>query len=157
MPEKFTPTVMVGLRILNRQQVDDIERLLKQLSSSAPQELSWEKVGSILSQPNFTIVLLEDPLSGEIVGMSSLMIYSTLMRTVGIVEDVVVDQRYHGYHFGETLMKYILIIAKTKKCSYLSLTSNSKREAANALYLKLGFQPTGKIGESNYYRLNLTS
>lgn len=154
MPEKPSPIPVIGIRSLNKQKAEEINNLLKQLSDSPP-ELFWGQIGDILSQPNFNLIILEEPETGKIVGMASLVVSSTFMRTVGQVEDVIVDKQYRGYHLGEMLMKYLISMAKVKKCSYISLTSNPKRVVANAMYQKMGFQLIGKVGESNYYRLNL--
>lgn len=154
MLEKPPPIPVIGVRSLNKQKAEEINNLLKQLSNSPP-ELFWGQIGEILSQPNFNLVILEEPETGKIVGMASLVVNSTFMRTVGQVEDVIVDEQYRGRHLGEMLIKYLISMAKLKKCSYISLTSNPKRVAANAMYQKIGFQLTGKVGESNYYRLYL--
>lgn len=154
MSEKIFPIPVIGVRSLNKQKAEEINNLLKQLSDSPP-KLFWGQIGEILSQPNFNLVILEEPQTGEIVGMASLVVSSTFMRITGQVEDVVVDERYRGRHLGEMLMKYLISIAKVKKCSCISLTSNPKRVAANAMYQKMGFQLIGKVNESNYYRLFL--
>ena len=104
---------------------------------------------------NFRLIIVEDINSREVVGMASLTISQTLMRTTGLIGDVVVDEKYRGLQLGERLIKFLIITAKLRKILYLSLTSHPRREAANALYQKLGFQLIGQVDGSNYYRLYL--
>ncbi len=152
--KEFSPEVIVHPVFLTRKEADGINRLLKQLSDFAT-ELSARKLEYIINQSNFRLVILKDPRSDEVIGMASLVINLDLMRTTGFVSSVVVDERYRGKKLGELLVKYLIAMARNKEVVYLSLTSNPKREAANALYIKLGFLLIGQVADSNYYRLYL--
>ena len=65
-----------------------------------------------------------------------------------IVEDVVVDSKLRGKGAGQKLMDAALQKAQEFGCDNINLTSSPDREAANALYKKLGYQ----IRETNVYR-----
>lgn len=52
---------------------------------------------------------------------------------------VCVDEKYRGNHIALHLMEEIEIQAKEDNVSYLELTSNNKRVAAQALYQRSGF------------------
>lgn len=88
-----------------------------------------------------------------IVGMASLVPVHTLSHHKGLVEDVVVHKEYQGRGIGKFLMQHVIEQAKILGLQHIELTSNPSREAANALYLKLGFKPR----ETNTYRLAIPS
>ncbi len=141
------------LREVSEKSVCDINELFKQLTES-PCHHNQESLKKLLEQPNFTLAIAINAES-RIVGMATLMVNRTLLRMTGFIEDVVVDQSCRGSKLGERLMEFLLFIARGKRAVYVSLTSNPKREAANNLYRKLGFELIGNISESNYYRLYL--
>lgn len=56
------------------------------------------------------------------------------------IEDVVVDQQYRGQGIGRALNQTALERAKAAGARSVDLTSNPEREAANQLYVSLGFE-----------------
>jgi ribosomal protein S18 acetylase RimI-like enzyme len=64
------------------------------------------------------------------------------------IEDVVVDEAARGTGVGEELCTRAIQLAKARGAKTLDLTSRPSREAANALYLRLGFS----VRETNVYR-----
>ena len=68
-----------------------------------------------------------------------------------MIEDVVVDNSARGQGIGEALVKRAIEVAREKGVQYISLTSSSAREAANRLYMKVGF----KKRETNAYQMKL--
>jgi ribosomal protein S18 acetylase RimI-like enzyme len=64
------------------------------------------------------------------------------------IEDVVVDADVRGTGVGAQLTHRALQIAREKGVLAVDLTSRPSREAANALYVKVGF----KRRETNVYR-----
>lgn len=92
------------------------------------------------------------PLSApRICGMATLVPIMTLKRYVARVEDVVVDIEYRGQGIGTKMMKRLIEDAKHNGFEGLELTSRPEREAANALYRKLGFVQR----ETNVYQMVL--
>jgi ribosomal protein S18 acetylase RimI-like enzyme len=67
------------------------------------------------------------------------------------VEDVIVDQAVNGQGIGRRLTEAMLARAEELGCRTVDLTSRPSREAANALYRKVGFEPR----ETNVYRYDL--
>jgi ribosomal protein S18 acetylase RimI-like enzyme len=88
---------------------------------------------------------------GAIVGMATLVIATVLTGTTAHVEDVVVDTAFRGRGIGERLMRELLTFVRAQGADQVTLTSHPKREAANRLYRRLGFQ----LGGTNYYSLEL--
>jgi ribosomal protein S18 acetylase RimI-like enzyme len=67
------------------------------------------------------------------------------------IEDVVVDETARGLGVGERLTMTAVDEARRRGVRSVDLTSRPAREAANALYQKLGFERR----ETNLYRLSL--
>ena len=68
-----------------------------------------------------------------------------------IIEDVVVDRHYRGNHIGQIIMDMALAKAKELNIKKVDLTSSPHRKAANALYLKMGFEKRN----TNAYRYTI--
>ena len=128
--------------------------LLRQLSEKA-QKISKEDLKKILMQE----MLLAHAFKGNLfIGMASIHFRQTLIRKVGIIEDVVTDKNYRGKGIGRKLTEMLIEEAKKRRAEYIELTSNPKRKAAIALYKKLGFKLIAKaVGKNgtNLYRLYL--
>lgn len=87
-----------------------------------------------------------------LVGMTTLLMsYKLASARFALIEDVVVDERWRGHGIGEALMQSAIDHARHAEASFIDLSSNPKREAANRLYCRLGFE----IRQSNFYRLKL--
>ncbi len=125
----------------------DINYLLYQLSEKAKKH-SKENLQRIVSQPGMICLGAFD--KRMIVGVASIHFRQTLIRKIGIIEDVVVDKNYRGKGIGRKLTKMLIKEAKKQKADCVELTSKPSRIEANTLYESLGF----KKRETNYYRLN---
>jgi ribosomal protein S18 acetylase RimI-like enzyme len=88
---------------------------------------------------------------GAIVGMGTVVIATVLTGTTAHVEDVVVDTSFRGRGVGVRLMRELISFARAEGADQMTLTSHPKREAANRLYQRLGFE----LGGTNYYSLDL--
>ncbi len=91
------------------------------------------------------------PQASKIVGALTLSVYRVPTGIRSIIEDVIVDNAARGLGIGEALMNRAIEIAKGKGATNISLTSNPMREAANRLYLRVGF----KKRETNAYQMKL--
>lgn len=97
-----------------------------------------EKLSATLSDNNSIILAaVEDD---RIVGTATLCIAHTPEFTLGFVEAVVVLHEYRGRHIAKRLMTELLQQARAAGVQKLHLTSNPLRDAANGLYLKMGFE-----------------
>jgi ribosomal protein S18 acetylase RimI-like enzyme len=125
-----------------------LTRLLPQVSSTAA-PLKAERIGKALASPSTHIAVAI--LDGEVVGMALLCVCTTLKGHFGLVEEVAVDNSARGNHVGVHLMVTLLEHADTLGLDFVELTSRPSREAANGLYMSLGFERR----ETNVYRHRL--
>jgi ribosomal protein S18 acetylase RimI-like enzyme len=88
---------------------------------------------------------------GIIVGSLTLAVFTIPTGSRAWIEDVVVDESARGLGAGEALTMAALDAAKAKGATSVDLTSRPSREAANHLYLRLGFVAR----ETNVYRFSL--
>lgn len=126
-----------------------LERLLPQLSFNA-QGWTPEFFRQLVEFPG-SLLLIARQDDEKIVGAATL---SLVMAPTGLharLEDVVVDEAARGQGIGAALTREVIRLAKERGANYLALTSNPRREAANRLYLRLGFTRW----ETNLYRLAL--
>ncbi|WP_422861743.1 GNAT family N-acetyltransferase [Flagellimonas sp. W118] len=87
----------------------------------------------------------------QIIGMASMVTYSVLSGSKGLVEDVVVDVNARGKGLGRKLMEELLSIAEQKGLTEVLLFTGNHRQSAIRLYTKLGFVKS----ESGMYRIKL--
>jgi ribosomal protein S18 acetylase RimI-like enzyme len=123
-----------------------VARLMPQLSKApAPTKAELE---AMLAQPGCTLFVARD---GGIVGMLVLLLQRIPTGFKGRIEDVVVDEAGRGKGIGEALCRAALELARDVGAKNVSLTSAPHREAANRLYVRLGFEPI----TTNVYRFSL--
>jgi N-acetylglutamate synthase-like GNAT family acetyltransferase len=133
---------------LQETDVPVIKSLVEQLVNHSV-ELDRGRIELILGRASLLIARNEE---GRIVGMASLYRIPLFSRTVGRVEDVVVDANTRGQGVGRGLMEHLIEEAKHQGISRLFLTSRPDRIEANQLYQRLGFT----IYETNPYKMDLS-
>lgn len=133
---------------------DDAERLTEALVGLVPQ-LSrsnppppLEAVRAMLDHQAISQFLAVDDDDGRIVGVSTLAVFPIPTGNRAWVEDVIVDEGVNGQGIGRRLTEAMLDRARELGCVTVDLTSRPSREAANALYKKVGFVER----ETNVYR-----
>jgi len=89
--------------------------------------------------------------NNQLIGMGWIFIRQTALRKQAVVEDLIVDESQRGKGLGTKIMNELIEWAKIQGCQTIELTTNPKREAANALYQKLGFQ----LHITNHYLYNI--
>jgi ribosomal protein S18 acetylase RimI-like enzyme len=128
--------------------VDGLNKLLPQLSSQPP-TLTIDDVERMVHSEAATLFVATE--NGVVLGTLTLIIFSIPTGRRGWIEDVVVDQGSRGAGVGEQLTTAAIDEARLRGVRSLDLTSRPSREAANAMYIKLGFG----LRETNLYRLTL--
>jgi ribosomal protein S18 acetylase RimI-like enzyme len=122
-------------------QVDDelvaaFARLIPQLSQrSAP---GASELDAITRAQGTTLLIAREGRS--IVGTAILHIYRIPTGLQARIDDVVVQLASRGRGLGEALVREAITIARAAGAKALHLTSHPRREAANRLYLRLGFE-----------------
>ncbi len=125
--------------------VEAFERLTPQLSSSSPPP-SAESLGVVIDSGATRLLVARA--EGEIVGSLTLVLVRIPTGLRAIIEDVVVDEQARGRGVGRALNEAALDLARSAGAVSVDLTSRPSREAANRLYLRLGFVPR----DTNVYR-----
>ena len=125
------------------------QRLVPQLTNNNPPP-SLGNLADLLRDAASTLMVARN-IKGEIVGALTLSVYRVPTGIRSIIEDVIVDNTARGQGVGEALMRRAIELAREKGAQNISLTSNPMREAANRLYLRVGF----KKRETNAYQMKL--
>lgn len=86
--------------------------------------------------------------NSPIAGVGALAVVLAPSGAHARIEDVIVDSALRGKGIGGALTLALLDHARQAGVKYVALSSNPRREAANALYQKMGF----KRWETNVYR-----
>lgn len=128
--------------------VEGLNRLIPQLSASAP-PLTQRDVETIVNSEVTTLFVARR--DDALVGTLTLVIFAIPTGFRAWIEDVVVDEGSRGLGVGEQLTMAAVEEARHRGVRSLDLTSRPSREAANALYRRLGFEER----ETNVYRFSL--
>lgn len=123
--------------------------LVPQLSRSNPPP-PLAAVEAMLAHEAISQFVARDD-ADTIVGVATLAVFPIPTGLRAWVEDVIVDEASNGQGIGRLLTEAMLERALSLGCVTVDLTSRPSREAANALYRKVGFQAR----ETNVYRYDL--
>lgn len=113
----------------------DLASMMQELSSNIV--FTRESLDRMLADPNSHLYVIRE--EGRIVACACLCIYHQPFSTDATIESVVVSSNMRGKGLGRKLMEHLIEEAARMKVDCIHLTSNPKREAANALYQKMGF------------------
>ena len=125
------------------------QRLVPQLTDNNPPP-SLDNLAALLQDPASTLIVARNE-NGKIVGALTLAVYRVPTGIRSVIEDVIVDVSVRGEGIGEALMRRAIELAREKGAKNISLTSNPMREAANKLYLRVGFTKR----DTNAYQIKL--
>lgn len=131
------------------------QRLIPQLTSNPPP--TRQELAEMLASPGSILYVArlaeagQEPESGEIVGMATLVLYRVPTGLRGYIEDIIVDEKARGHGLGRALTQACLDHAQRMGVPQVGLTSNPARQEANRLYQKMGFEPR----QTNVYRYKL--
>jgi len=119
---------------------------------SAP--LNVEALARIIAQSGLTLLVARDDArpGRPIVGTATVIVVEELTGRHARLETVVVDARARGRGIGASLTTGAIRLATEQGALSLNLTSSPRREAANRLYQRLGFERR----ETNVYHLVLS-
>lgn len=136
-------------RELSDAEVAAIDRLVPQLSPGAPPP-GRERLDELVRSEACTLLLARDE-KGAVVGTLTLVAYPIPTGVRVWIEDVVVDEAARGRGVGEALVRAAVQRAAALGATAVNLTSNPRREAANRLYRRMGFE----LRDTNSYRMHL--
>jgi ribosomal protein S18 acetylase RimI-like enzyme len=125
-----------------------VDRLVPQLSSSSPPP-SRAVLERIVADAATTLFVARE--GDRIVGMLTLVVFAIPTAVRAWIEDVVVDESARGAGVAAALVQAALERSAEGGARTVDLTSRPDREAANRLYLRMGFE----IRQTNVYRKTL--
>lgn len=125
------------------------QRLIPQLTNNNPPP-SLEDLAAVVRDSASTLMIARDE-KDHIVGALTLAVYRVPSGVRAMIEDVIVDELARGQGVGEALMQRAIELAKEKGVGAIALTSSPFRQAANRLYVRMGFIKR----ETNAYQLKL--
>src|SRR5215469_202110 len=127
-----------------------LARLLPQLNPNLPVP-DVARLERLLADPDVTLLVARD--EGEIVGTTTVIVYTTPFWIKARLDEVVVDASARGKGVGEALVNAALDLGRKKGAQVAELQSGrgSNREAAHRLYERIGF----RIRDSDVMRIVL--
>ena len=135
------------IREANENDLPALVDLYQQLGDAGP-GITLDRARQIFARirkyPSYRIFLATD--EGRICGTFALLIFDALgyrAAPVGVVEDVVVDEKYRGRGTGKAMMEFALERCREAGCYKMMLSSNVNREDAHRFYQSLGFEKHG--------------
>jgi len=125
-------------------------RLLLQLNPTLPVP-DMHRLGRLLADPDVTLLVAKE--GHEIVGTTTVIVYTTPFWIKARLDEVVVDASARGKGVGEALVKAALEVGRAGGAQVAELQSGRgpNRDAAHRLYERLGF----KIRDSDVMRVVL--
>src|ERR1700681_881730 len=120
--------------------------LLPQLNPQLPVP-TVERLRAIITDPAVTLLLARD--GQQIVGTTTVIVYTTPFWIKARLDEVVVDESARGKGVGAALVDTSLDLARANGVEVVELQSGVQREAAHRLYPRMGF----KLRETNVYRI----
>ena len=145
-PDATAPDVVVDeMTTVGIDDLAALQALIPELSSSAP-ALTGDDLEAIVRSP--ATVLFVARRAGRLVGSLTLVLFRAPTGPRSWIEDVVVSPSERGGGVGAALVQAALERASTEGARTVDLTSRPSREAANRLYVRLGFVRR----ETNVYR-----
>ncbi len=142
-----TEIVYEALEHATDKDAEAIARLLSQLSTS--NTVSTTLLGKVLAQDSTCFLVARA--DGEIVGMTTVVIYELVTGTRARMEDVVVDSNVRRRGIARALVLAAIEAALEREARTVDLTSRKSREAAIRLYESVGFRERG----SSTFRMTL--
>jgi ribosomal protein S18 acetylase RimI-like enzyme len=125
------------------------QRLVPQLTRNNPPP-SPDELASLVQDSASTLLVARND-EGLIIGALTLAVYRVPTGVRSVIEDVIVDDVSRGRGIGEALLSFAIDLARRKEAGNITLTSNPMREAANKLYLRMGFIKR----DTNAYQMKL--
>jgi ribosomal protein S18 acetylase RimI-like enzyme len=116
--------------------LDALNDLLPQLSAS-PQRLTEQDLRAVIQSDTTRLLMAEE--DNRYIGSLTLVVFRIPSGTRVRIEDLVVQETARGRGVGRALVQKAIEMAKALGAEAVDLTTHPSREAANALYKKLGF------------------
>jgi GNAT superfamily N-acetyltransferase len=116
-----------------------MERLIPQSFPALPLPTATE-LNQVIDSPATTLLVARDGSDGAVIGTATVVLYRTPARMHARLENVIVDEPARGQGAGAALTSEAIRLAREGGASVIELNTNPRREVANRLYLRLGFE-----------------
>ncbi|HUZ86933.1 MAG TPA: GNAT family N-acetyltransferase [Candidatus Baltobacterales bacterium] len=128
-----------------------LTRLLPQLNPALPVP-DMERLRRLVADPAVTLLIARD--EGQIVGTTTVIVYTTPFWIKARLDEVVVDGAARGKGVGEALVKASLEVGRRAGAQVAELQSGKgpARAAAHRLYERMGFE----IRDTDVFRTSLS-
>ena len=113
----------------------DFRQVIEIWKKSFNNNFDKEINSTYLTDPSSITLVSVD--SNTVTGVASLHIIKKLTRTLGLIEDVAVNENYRGKSIGKKLVEKLIGIASEKSCDKTVLNSSEKN---SEFYEKIGFE-----------------
>ena len=113
----------------------DFRQVIEIWKKSFNNNFDKEINSTYLTDPSSITLVSVD--SNTVTGVASLHIIKKLTRTLGLIEDVAVNENYRGKGIGKKLVEKLIGIASEKSCDKTVLNSSKKN---SEFYEKIGFE-----------------
>ena len=113
----------------------DLSQVIEIWKKSFNNNFDKEINSTYLTDPSSITLVSVD--SNTVTGVASLHIIKKLTRTLGLIEDVAVNENYRGKGIGKKLVEKLIGIASEKSCDKTVLNSSEKN---SEFYEKIGFE-----------------
>jgi GNAT superfamily N-acetyltransferase len=127
-----------------------LARLLPQLNPTLAMP-DRKRLERLVEDPDVVLLVARD--GEQIVGTTTVIVYTTPFWIKARLDEVVVDESARGKGVGEALVKAALDVGRDRGAQIAELQSarGPRREAAHRLYERLGF----KVRDSDVFRIVL--
>jgi len=131
--------------------ISAFDKFIPELTNDKDRHPTIDDLNKVISSDdNYLLIATE---GFEIIGTLTLVFYRVPSGLKTWIEDVIVDDSARGKGVATALMWHALDLAQKKGAVKVDLSSQPWREAANNLYIKLGFEKR----DTNMYRLYFNS
>jgi phosphinothricin acetyltransferase len=120
---------------IRKLKITDYSQVVQIWKESFSNKFDQEINTKYISDPNSITLVSVD--NNTISGVASLHIINKLTRTLGLIEDVAVNENYRGKGIGKKLVQKLIGLASDKKCDKIVLNSSEK---TSSFYKKIGFE-----------------
>ncbi|HYM97091.1 MAG TPA: GNAT family N-acetyltransferase [Candidatus Sulfotelmatobacter sp.] len=129
---------------------DALARLLPQLNPTLPVP-DLERLRRLVDDPAVTLLVARE--GDELVGTTTVIVYTTPFWIKARLDEVVVDAGARGRGVGEALVNEALAVGRERGAQVAELQSGKgpARAAAHRLYERIGF----RIRETDVFRITL--
>jgi len=134
-----------GIRIAKSEDVADLVDLLNELFSmdlefEPNNEIQRTGLLAIIQNPELGCILVKC-INRKIIGMVSVLysVSTALGGKVGILEDMIISEKYRAMGNGRNLLESAMNFAKENNCLRLTLLTDYNNEPAIEFYKQFGF------------------